>query len=293
MGADRTRSRKYWAAWHVLALAAMLPTAGLLGETRDVWEQLLNSQVPHSDSDALNIAVQGLTGLACGFVVWCLAWLVPRGRPRAVALVVQHFDSQNMAQKSTVSVVGPSGEIAVGPSAQLLVYGTAGEQPRRLGTTDNVVLVAPDSDRILAMSCEKWTSYEQRSLTAYPLSLGVATATPGCVGRTTAHVVDLSAPGRPVWSGDHPLTISPDGRYVVDDTLTAVDVATGRRTPLSAALTTALTRDAPKIRKRWALAGTPLITGFWHSPRTVEVTRQGTPVALCTLPEGPCRRLTY
>jgi hypothetical protein len=109
------------------------------------------------------------------------------------------------------------------------------------------------------------------------------------VGGPAAQVLSTSGPVKVLWSGDRPLTISSDGRYVVDDVAEAIEVGTGRRTSLAPTLTAALTRGAPTSAARWPLVGAPVVAGFWHDARTVEVTRSGAPLAVCTVPQGPCR----
>ena len=63
-----------------------------------------------------------------------------------------------------------------------------------------------------------------------------------------------------------------------------LDLDGGART----SLVEATTRDM-FLRIESGFLADPIDTGFWQDDRNVEITAGGSPVAVCTLPAGPCR----
>jgi hypothetical protein len=94
----------------------------------------------------------------------------------------------------------------------------------------------------------------------------------------------LTARGTIELAGQTALSLSPDGRYLLQADLQALDLDTGTRTSVVGAATREML-----LRIAKGFPADPIGTGFWHDDRTVEITAGGSPVAVCTLPTGPCR----
>jgi len=93
---------------------------------------------------------------------------------------------------------------------------------------------------------------------------------------TAAGIIERPAQGA--------LALSPDGRYLLLAGLQVLDLDGGTRT----GLVDAATRDMFLTIGK-GFPADPIGAGFWHDDRTVEITASGSPVAVCTLPAGPCR----